>query len=540
MLDTFKTYVVYQGNGLTKEFPIPFIFFENPNVVVKTRKSGDFEEIVLAENIDYTLVQYDNRKGALTLPLALQEGYELLVSLQVPAKQNLSLGLTTQIPSKSLEQQLDLLSAAVMILQDEQKLCINVSEFDSDTTPEQLLANIFTAEKNALSSQDESAQSALEAEESAKVALNAIQGVEQAGEQAIEAVSKATQEQIQPEVAKAQNAATSAEDSAQKAEEAAHAAAGETNITTTIRPVTEAVDYLAPSEKAVAEVVEEFNAQRLWKGTQAEFDALPNKDDYFLSYIIDLDTLFAVYSGSTLIYGINPQLGHSITLVMGTTNGPIVKYFSSVELVEAWAEEYGYTVKGMRCYDPSGIISDGENLFRSFVNLTYLDITGLNTSSWTSMVAMCAGLKKLVVFDAQGIDLSNIIDLRSTFYSCISLKELNMSLHSAVRLKYLGSTATNTSGFIQICSSLEDVDLSLNTSHNQPLASYAYMCSGCTSLKKLDLSTWTTDEVVSDGGDYFVQACTSITEAYGRSAAVVERMNGYRGKPDNVNFIVKP
>jgi surface protein len=60
---------------------------------------------------------------------------------------------------------------------------------------------------------------------------------------------------------------------------------------------------------------------------------------------------------------------------------------------------------------------------------------------------------------------------------------------------------------------------------------------GCSKLTSLDLSNFNASKVT--GTSYMFNGCTSVTTAYGRNEADVNKYNSSYAKPTNVIFTVK-
>lgn len=120
--------------------------------------------------------------------------------------------------------------------------------------------------------------------------------------------------------------------------------------------------------------------------------------------------------------------------------------------------------------------------------LTYLDLSNLDTSSVTSMGSMFYRCKSLVNLNLSSFDTSSVTNMGSMFEGCQSLTSLDLSSFDT-------SKVITMVWMFQYCSSLTSIDLStLNTSAVRYMNS---MFNGCSSLTSLDLSSFDTSSVTS-------------------------------------------
>ena len=118
--------------------------------------------------------------------------------------------------------------------------------------------------------------------------------------------------------------------------------------------------------------------------------------------------------------------------------------------------------------------------------LTTVDLSGLDTSSYTNMYAMFQDCTSLTSLDLSGFDTGNVIYMSNMFNGCSSLTSLDVS-------NWNTSKVTDMNEMFQFCSSLTSLDLSnLDTSN---VTSVGYMFYDCSSLTTLDLSNWNTSKL---------------------------------------------
>ena len=128
------------------------------------------------------------------------------------------------------------------------------------------------------------------------------------------------------------------------------------------------------------------------------------------------------------------------------------------------------------------------------INWGNIDLS--NVTNIGSMFYSCSSLQSL---DLSNFDTSNVTSTNSMFLSCTSLQSLNLS-------NFDTSNVTNMGAMFKSCSSLQSLNLSnFNTNNVTGMAS---MFHGCSSLQSLDLSNFDTSNVNVMGG-MFVN-CTNL------------------------------
>ena len=149
-------------------------------------------------------------------------------------------------------------------------------------------------------------------------------------------------------------------------------------------------------------------------------------------------------------------------------------------------------------FDFAGSGSKSEGDLLSY--LTTVDLTGLDTSNYTSMENMFQNFKALKNIDVSRFDTSNVQYTNNMFKDCSSLTSLDLSNWNTSNVQY-------TNNMFENCSSLTSLDLSTwNTSKFYNMYSMFY---GCSSLTSLDLSIFDTSYVNVMGGIF--QDCSSLT-----------------------------
>ena len=160
------------------------------------------------------------------------------------------------------------------------------------------------------------------------------------------------------------------------------------------------------------------------------------------------------------------------------------------------------TSKNNAKYDFTGSGSNSSGSLTSY--LTTIDLTGLDTSSYTDMEHMFQDCKALKNIDVSGFNTSKVTDMSNTFTDCSSLEYLDLRSWDTSKVESFWNMFLS-------CSSLKSIDVSsFNTSKVSNLFSFYTMFSGCSSLETIDLSNFD----FSNSGSYSIggmfQNCHSL------------------------------
>ena len=162
--------------------------------------------------------------------------------------------------------------------------------------------------------------------------------------------------------------------------------------------------------------------------------------------------------------------------------------------------------------------------FSSCPNLTFLDLSGLDTSNVTNMSYMFENSRIFTsVSGLSNWDTSSVRDMSAMFSSCKSLTSLDLSGWDT-------SNVTNMHSMFSSCPNLTSVgDLSgWNTGKVTDMYGMFYNCSSLTSL---DLSSWNTSNLTDTS--YMFNGCSKLQEVtFGANWKWVGT-NGYLPTPDS-------
>ena len=144
---------------------------------------------------------------------------------------------------------------------------------------------------------------------------------------------------------------------------------------------------------------------------------------------------------------------------------------------------------------------NSRKLFNYFINLTYIDLEYLDTSSVTNMQVMFQYCSNLMILDLSNFDTSKVTDMSGMFNQCSKLTELNVS-------NFDTSNVTNMRIMFQRCSKLIELDISnFDTSK---VIDMSYMFNRCSNLSTLDVSNFNTSSVTNMRTMF--QNCSKLTE----------------------------
>ena len=131
--------------------------------------------------------------------------------------------------------------------------------------------------------------------------------------------------------------------------------------------------------------------------------------------------------------------------------------------------------------------------------LTTINWGNIDLSNVTEMGSMFYSCSSLQSIDLSKFDTSKETSMNSMFYSCSSLQSLDLSNFNTINL-------TNMGAMFNGCSSLQSLDLSnFNTSNATNMTS---LFNGCSSLQSLDLSNFDISKVTKMGGMF--ANCTKL------------------------------
>ena len=146
-------------------------------------------------------------------------------------------------------------------------------------------------------------------------------------------------------------------------------------------------------------------------------------------------------------------------------------------------------------------ITNMSSMFFDCISLESLNLSNFNTENVTNMSGMfhnCSSLEKL---DLSKFDTSNVTDMSFMFYKCSSLESINLSQCET-------KNVTDMSFMFSYCSSLKTIDLSnFNTQNVTDMSSMFAFCYSLTSILSQNFDT----NKVTDMS-YMFACCVSLEE----------------------------
>lgn len=137
------------------------------------------------------------------------------------------------------------------------------------------------------------------------------------------------------------------------------------------------------------------------------------------------------------------------------------------------------------------------NLGSAYTSITFTNFDTSNITNMNGMFYSCSSLRSL---DVSSWNISNATIIGGMFSGCSGLTSFDIS-------NFDTSKVVNMNGMFQGCSSLTDIDLSnFDTSKT---VGFNHIFSGCTSLTNIDLSSFDTSKV-NDMNAMFME-CSSLT-----------------------------
>ena len=94
--------------------------------------------------------------------------------------------------------------------------------------------------------------------------------------------------------------------------------------------------------------------------------------------------------------------------------------------------------------------SSAREMFHGCTRLSFLDLSGLDTSAVTSMGDMFSGCSSLASLDLSGLDTSRVTDMGSMFRGCSSLASLDLSSFDTSKVTSMRSMFDGCSGLKQV------------------------------------------------------------------------------------------
>jgi len=132
--------IIYEGNGTTTQFAVPFYFINQSDIEVSVYDGTTATPLVL--NTDYTLTGAGvETGGTVTTAEPVASGSEIAILRNVPYKQEMDIPENDIFPSQNMERALDRLTMQTQQLAEQVARSVTVGVF-SDANPSELINEI--------------------------------------------------------------------------------------------------------------------------------------------------------------------------------------------------------------------------------------------------------------------------------------------------------------------------------------------------------------------------------------------------------------
>ncbi|MFI3272620.1 MAG: hypothetical protein R3Y11_11060 [Pseudomonadota bacterium] len=217
-ITTTSTVEKYVGDGSQNAWPITFPFFDSEDIKACIVNSSGVQ-VDLSYGTDYTVESSTGSMGG-TLYYTVADGIEMTIWLSLPITQETDFYNTGPLDAETLEDGFDRLTLIAQQLQEESDRSIKVATSSSET-PEELLADLYTARDTSVASASAAASSAANAAASESAAAQSAASM---ASSLNAAVSSAVSASTASAAASASAASTSASNAATSATNAANSA----------------------------------------------------------------------------------------------------------------------------------------------------------------------------------------------------------------------------------------------------------------------------------------------------------------------------
>ena len=169
-------------------------------------------------------------------------------------------------------------------------------------------------------------------------------------------------------------------------------------------------------------------------------------------------------------------------------------------------------------YDFTGSGSKSSGELKTY--LTTIDLSGFDTSNYTSLHSMFSGYSSLTTLDLSNLDTSNVTDMGGMFNGCSSLLNIDLSKNNLNKVKSfnnmfsdceslesfkmsaIDNDITSVSNMFQNCRNIKSIDLSNFRNKTTSQIYVNFMFDGCNSVESIDISGMDFSNAKS-GADYY-------------------------------------
>lgn len=161
-------------------------------------------------------------------------------------------------------------------------------------------------------------------------------------------------------------------------------------------------------------------------------------------------------------------------------------------------------------------------MFVDCMNLSTVDVSGLDTSDVTDMRSMFRNCYSLKSADLSGFDTSNVTDMSEVFSLCSALECVDISSFNTAKV-------TNMRSMFAFCRNLSEIKMDVKGFVTAKVTDMAFMFNECNALKSLDVSGFDTANVIDMCGTFRECNVLESLDVSGFNTAKVTNMNGTFG-----------
>lgn len=187
-INPVPTKVKYSGNGVVREFPTGFAFFEDDNIVVY------HNGVIINTGYSVTGVG-ETDGGVVTFDVAPAEGDKIVIIRKVAIERVTDFQEGGAFRAKNINDELDRQTAFCQQIEEEMSRCVKV-EVTDDQDPKELIDKVFDQLDLAIVTGEAAIKAAEEANNAAVSAQNAAESAEKTAGEAIANITAVTQESI--------------------------------------------------------------------------------------------------------------------------------------------------------------------------------------------------------------------------------------------------------------------------------------------------------------------------------------------------------
>lgn len=266
-----------------------------------------------------------------------------------------------------------------------------------------------------------------------------------------------------------------------------------------------------------------FTADKLRIGTPVTrasgYYDYPADDAVILDSGYSGSVIWELYSDDTLV--LRPANGS-----VGILGTPSENHLYGMPKLWPWTESYGYRIKHVVVQ--SKVMGETfDSLFYQLVEVTDMDLRGLDSSITTNMRDMFDSCGKLTSVDVSGFDTSNVTNFSCMFLGCKSIESLDVTGFNTSKVTNMESMFSNMSSLKSLdltsfdtskvttmnamfynCLELTEVKINKTKFLDTKLTNCGSMFANCEKLKRMELPQFTASKLTTISGMF--NSCKSL------------------------------